>query len=331
MGEGLEQLANFQSEQLMVSELFELHYYLRDGSHAMDALVRNKCETEALAAFLEIAAQLGITVQLETTAYTEGGLKEIWRFLGESNNQLSLLLAIIVLIFSRVPISDPELDSLNKEIARLTIEEKKLNIEKLKREIKQGRVTQESIDAATSALESNFKIATRRSNFYRGLLGYEKVTSVGFSVIPESKSELPIEHTVQRAEFGKFVLLTDKLPIEVVDGAKIEIVAPVLREGSYQWKGIYQSQPISFAMLDEAFKTSVLRREVSFQRGSTIECVLNIHRKFNEVGDISITGYSVSTVLTKSDGVTVQETPQGKRHRHQKKLEASQGQLFDFS
>lgn len=32
-------------------EKLELHYYLNNGSHSMDALVRNKCEAEILAKF----------------------------------------------------------------------------------------------------------------------------------------------------------------------------------------------------------------------------------------------------------------------------------------
>lgn len=82
----------------------------------MNALVRNKCEAEALAACLQIAHQLGIAIQIESSAYREGGLKEIWAFLGKNNPQLTLLLAIIVLVFSRIPVSDSEMDALNKDL-----------------------------------------------------------------------------------------------------------------------------------------------------------------------------------------------------------------------
>lgn len=82
---------------------FELHYHLRDNAHAMDAVVRNKCEAEALAAFLHIAEQLGVSMRFESSAYTEGGLREVWQFIGASKDQLGWILAIIVLIFSRYP------------------------------------------------------------------------------------------------------------------------------------------------------------------------------------------------------------------------------------
>lgn len=313
----------------MAIELLELHYHLRDNSHAMSAVVRNRSEAEALAVCLHIAAELGIPLQLESSAFTEGGLREIWQFIGKNNGQLTLLLSVIVLVFSRVPVSDSEMDALNKEVAKATIEEKKLTIEKLKRELNEGAPKQETIAATAQALEHDLKVVTRRSNFYSGLLDYDKVTAVGFTPTPDSSVTPPNEQIVQRHDFAKFILATDKLPVEVIDDARIEIIAPVLKDGTYQWKGTYDGQPISFSMLDQEFKTAVIRREVTFANGSTIDCVLNVHRKFDEVGDINITGYSVATVLAKSDGFTSEETVQGKRYRFNKRLAAGQGHLFD--
>ena len=313
----------------MTVALLELHYHLRNQSHSMDALVRNKCEAEILAAFTQIAQQLGVEVKLESTAYREGGLKEIWSFLGSNNAQLTLLLAIIVLIFSRYPTSDPETKALNKEVLKLSIEEKRLNLQNLRREAGEKQPSADDVSDAARVIEGDLKVATRRSNFYRGLIGYEKVTAVGFTPVPQHQITTLDEKQVQRADFFKFIQLTNRLPVEVVDEVTIEIVAPVLREGNYQWKGQYNNQPINFAMLDEEFKSSVLLRKVSFQHGSTIKCVLNIHRKFDEVGDVKITGYSVSTVLAKLDDSEAEETPQGKRHRFAKKQAAGQGNLFE--
>jgi len=313
----------------MAIEQLELHYHLADNSHAMNAVVRNKSEAEALAVFLHIATELGIPIQLESSALQEGGLTEIWKFIGKNNNQLTLLLAVIVMIFSRFPVSDPEMGAMNKELTMLNIEEKKLNIKKLKYELQIGYPEQETISAAARVLEHDIKVATRRSNFYQVLLDYDKVTAVGFTPIPDSNVTPKNEYTVRQYDFSKFVLITNILPVKVVDNARIEIVAPVLKEGNYQWKGIYSGQPITFKMLDQAFKTSVLRRDVSFKNGCTIDCVLNIHRKFDAVGNIYIVGYSVATVLSQSDGVKFTETYQGKRYRFKKELVAAQVDLFD--
>ena len=307
----------------------ELHYHLRGNAHAMDAIVRNKSEAEALAAFLQIAQLLGVAVQLESSAYREGGLREVWRFIGASKDQLGWILAIIILIFSRFPTSDAETEALNKEVLRLTIEEKKANLEKLRRELSKDSPKEATVDRAANALEGDLKVATRRSNFYRGLLSHEEVTAVGFTPLSDSQVVRPDERTVPRGDFIKFILLTNKLPVEVIDEAQIEIVAPVLKEGNYQWKGIYRGEPITFAMSDERFRASVLLRQVSFQHGSTIQCVLHVHRKFDEIGDVAITGYSVATVIAKVEGVVIEETIQGKRHKHSKRQSAGQGKLFE--
>lgn len=311
----------------MATARLELHYFLRDESHAMNALVRNKCEAEALAAFAQIAQLLGLTAELESSAYREGGLREVWRFLGDNDKQLTLLALVITLVFSRIPVSDPEMDALNKEAQKLTIEEKRLAIQKLKREIGTGDIKDVSANDVASLVDGDVKVLTRRSNFYRQLLGYDKVTALSLGEIPEGADHPLIEHRVERSAFPKFVLLTDKLPVEVVDSAQLEIIAPVL-EGNYQWKGAYLGVPITFAMGDEVFKSDVLTGKVSFQHGSTIECVLNIHRKVDEIGEAVITGYSVTTVLSKSDGGPGQETPQGKRHRFGKRQSEGQGKLF---
>lgn len=306
----------------------ELHYHLRGGAHMMNALVRNKCEAEALAVCGHIAANLGISLEIESGPFAEGGLRELWRLVGHNSPQLSLLLAVVVLIFSRVPVVDSDMDAISKELAKLSIEEKKLQIEKLKRELHGD--TPREIEPAKAAriMEGDARVIARRSNFYRHLIDYENVAAVGFTPIVDTHSA-PTEETVQRNDFAKFVFRTDKLPTEVVDGAIVEIVAPVLKEGNYQWKGRYLGRSISFAMLDHEFKVDVLQRRISFQNGSAIECVLHVHRRFDEVGDIEVTGYSVATVLAKSDGIAAVETAQGKQYRQAKALTSSQGKLFD--
>ena len=117
-----------------------------------------------------------------------------------------------------------------------------------------------------------------------------------------SNNDVIREHLVPRSEFRLYVLVDNSLPVETVDGANIEIVAPVLKEGNYKWRGIYEGEAISFSMTDAEFKNAVLLEKVSFQHGSCINCVLQIYRKFNEIGDVEITGYSVVTVLEKTDG-----------------------------
>lgn len=309
----------------MEAEHFELHYYLRDGSHSIDALVRNKCEMEILGAVIEIAKQLGIPVQIETEAYAEGGLKELWRFLGKNQVQLTLLITAAALVFSRFPVKDAELDSLDKEQKRLEIEKTRLEIEELRKRSGQTSAVDKA-EAAAEIVANNPKIHVRRSNYYRHLLDYPKVERVGFRPDGTTRGQ---ELVVERSDFYRFVMRSDKLPPEVDENALIEVLAPVLAEGNYQWRGYYRGKPISFAMLDPAFKAAILAKEVHFQHGSRIRCILQIHRKLDEVGEILTTGYSVPTVLDVSeDGATFAETPQGRASRHTRAVRDGQQQLF---
>jgi hypothetical protein len=328
--------------KMEIAKNLEVHYYLANESHSMDAFVRNKCEAELLAIFGELCTTLGVDVPIEALAHQEGGLRDYWKLLGENSIQItsaalifSTLLSIANTVSTRIPVSDPEKDEREKQIQELTIEEKrlaieerKLALEKLKKEAQQGIPSKGTIEGAAKAVEQNPKIQIRRSNFYRVLSIHEKVIGIGFSAIAQDGKAIEQENFVPRADFKKYVLNTNELPVETIDGAIIEIVAPVLKEGNYKWRGIYEGKSISFSMTDAEFKTSVLREEVSFQHGSGINCVLRIFRKFDELGEVVITGYSVGTVIEKKDGASTYETPQGKKHRTYKKFIKNQAGLF---
>lgn len=321
---------------------FQIHYYLANESHAMDAFVRNKCEAELLAILQEVCAIVGSSIKVETVPSEEGGLKDYWKILGENGPQISATFTILTFVlgvisagFSRVPVADPEKDTREKSIQELTIEEKKLAIEekrlaleKLRNEVREGATTPETLESAAKAAEQNLKIQSRRSNFYKQLSKYEKVTAVGFSALDSESKQVISERTVPRSDFANYVLLDNSLPTETVEPATIEIVAPVLREGNYKWKGIYEGESISFSMTDADFKNAVHQEQIAFQHGSCIKCVLHIHRKVNEVGEVETTGYSVVTVLEKSDGGITTETSQGKKHRAYKKFIEDQTDLF---
>jgi hypothetical protein len=60
-----------------LTQKYELHYYLKDNSHAMNAFVRNKAEKDFLEAVKSIGELLDSELKIETEAYQEGGLKEV--------------------------------------------------------------------------------------------------------------------------------------------------------------------------------------------------------------------------------------------------------------
>lgn len=324
----------------MTEQRLELHYHLTGGSHSMDANVRNRCEAEALAALQYIAETLGIDVVVETTAHAEGGLREIWKFLQKQENAnavaalgvpptlLIALIAVFVSIMALPPSSDKEIEAQTKEINRLTIEEKKLNIDKLRREAELRTPDRQTLNPVIEQFQHDYKIVMQRSNFYRRLLAYEKVEAVGFGLIPDGLKIATDESIVERSEFHRFVRVDDKLEDLVDDHAVIEIVAPVIDGSKVHWKGTYRDQAINFAMRDAIYRGAVASRQESFQHGDSITCVLHTERKLDAVGEIVVLGRYVDLVFEKTSGAgTVSMTQQGRKKRFDEKHNDAQRRL----
>ncbi len=300
---------------------FEIHYHLQNKSHSIDALVRNKCEAEFLAIAYEIISQFELGITLEAEAWSEGGLRDRWKTLSFTDKiaSVTLLVTVLATVMSRVPVSDPLQDTKNC-----------LEIEKLRQELSQDVISQTVIDSCAEYIQKSPKIRTRRSNFYKHLRHNEKVYKIGFSSLDEDSAPITDEKTVLRPDFPKFILLSNKLPVEIIEDAQIEIVAPVLREGNAKWKGIYiEPTPISFEMNDREFKQAVLAKQISFKNGDIILCVLEIHREVNEVGELATPKYAVQTVLDKIENGVRKETASSKKYRRE--LEAKKAQTsMDF-
>lgn len=306
---------------------FELHYFFYDKSHSMDAIVRNKCEYELLGIFREVADRLDIKIDLESEALVEGGLKEVWNFIGKNSPQLTLVLFAATLILSRVPATNERLEQLKETELNLSIEEKKLNIEKLKKEIENTEKI--DIDKLSEIVNDYLKIRKHKSNFYSHLMSYSKVSQISTKGLDENYEEIIPEKIVERKDFYKFILQTDELPAEIDEEAIIEIISPVLKSGNYKWKGLYDNEPISFYMKDKDFKTSIIRDGIKFKNGTIIECVIEKSRKIDNIGEIIISGYSVKTVMKKSDDSESFSTPQGEKYKRIKKEKQRQYKLFE--
>jgi len=184
------------------------------------------------------------------------------------------------------------------------------------------------MEGAVNSIDQNNKVLVRKSNFYRLLSNYNKVTQFGVRPLDSHNRPVGAEYLVPRDQFRKFILSTQKLSPLVDDDAAIEIVAPVLKEGRAKWKGMYKEEHISFDMKDKIFKDSVLAKQTRFTNGSGIICVLSIHQKIDEAGEAIITGYSVDTVLEKIDSGLATETNQGKQYHFTKKQQDDQRELF---
>jgi hypothetical protein len=315
-------------EQTLANKL-ELHYYFddSDNSHTMNAFVRNRCEFELLQIYSELQKELELDVKVETEAFEEGGLIEVWTFLADNAIQITLLLTALSQVISRIPLKKTKLEE--KDL-KLSIEERKLNLKALKKELKGKEPEQITIQNLNLIIDSNPKIIKHLSNYYKQLYNYPKVKKISTTKLSINKTKVEEPKFIARTEFDKFVIESDELKSEIDETATIEIISPVLKKGKYKWKGVYGKigEAVDFYMKDKIFKQSVIAEGIEFKNGTFIDCILEKSRKINEIGEIYTSAYSVLTVLKKHYENTVEETPQGKRFRKEKEAEKQQFKLF---
>lgn len=302
---------------------FEIHYYLSDNSHSMNAVLRNNAETEFLAIANKIISDLELGITLEAEAWTEGGFCNRFKVVTANSSFQGIMAAtaaftgIAALVITTIP-SDKEFDWND-------CMEMKRNM----REFPGETPPPGMIKQCAKLMNNNPEISTRKSNYYKALEQERKIGKVGFVGLDKNNNPAVKEITVSRSDFNRFILRTNKLKTEIIEDTYIEIIAPVIQESQAKWKGYYKGQSIGFSMKDREFKARVLRKEISFKNGDAINCVLHIHRELNESGEVIISGYSVDTVLDKIEGHFISQTKSGKKYRREKQQLAAQGSL-DF-
>lgn len=305
--------------------ILELHYYFSDLSHDIDAIVRNKCESELLAIAYEAASIFDINLKLVAEPPEEGGFKEFWKALGDNSQQLQVLLVAIGVVTTVYFNYTPEDDQRKKMLEELQIQELKLRLKDIKSASDSEKL--EVAEAMASKLSKNLKITKRKSNFYSHLSHYPKISFISLNALGGA-SRIRNEVKLSRLDFQKFILSTNKLKVQEDDSAEIEIISPVLKDGNYKWKGMYEEQPINFSLTDNKFRDSIFIDGLNFHAGTTIRCVLQVHRELDEVGEVKIKGYSVPTVIDVLDGQTAHRTKQGTAYLHAKGMRDKQSDLF---
>jgi hypothetical protein len=300
----------------------EIHYFLPEGVHSADAFKLVKAETEFISIIKEISLTFNVEFKLETQAVTEGGIKQIWKAIGNNAPQISIILSIVAIVIALLPKGDEELIKLQKE-------KNQLQIQLLKKELNENNSSPKGdrINNAADEISSTLKIVRRRSNFYQALYDEEKITSVSYSIFEENA---PIKEptTVDRNDFRKYIALTGELPAEVDEEAIIGIISPVLVKGRYKWRGEYKGAFIEFWIQDKNFKESVLRKEVEFHSGTAIKCEMEIKIKVDEIGDVSNAGYYVKIVKSILDEDYEFITESGRKHAAGKNYNRNQLDLF---
>lgn len=294
----------------------ELHYYLHEDSHSINAFIRNECEKELLSIFKEVIASLDLKIKIESEAFKEGGLREIWKFIGENGIQLTLVIAILNTILSRVPVENTELIKIQIENLKIDNVLKRLELQKIKKEVSsEEEISPDVIDRTMKILDNDFKIARYKSNFYKKLNADQKVTKFSTTKLDNQSKPIDQEITVDRSQFKNFILHSNELPPNIDENASIDIISPVLKKGSFKWKGFYKGEIINFEMKDQIFNESVLSKSIEFINGTTIKCVLHQKRKLDDTGLEKIYKNKVVTVFEVISSEHDIHTEQGKKYK----------------
>lgn len=304
----------------------ELCYFFNDKSNYIDAMVKYRCEKELLALVRSLAEMLDVKmIAYSEPAQKSGGFKEVWGIASENVRSASVVLNIIMQVFTR-----PSLSLGGQPVAERTIkDEEKMQrlLAGLRRELKlkpAGVVIPKELIELLNTLP---RFSKYKSNFYEALRGYPKVTKLNVRELNENNHSRSGSLEVRREQFDFFILRSDELPSVKDNKATIEIISPVLKDSKYRWKGIYNKggSTIDFYMQDEEFKKQMFDDKISFVSGMCIDCVMEIDRRLSEQGEVTNVCYTVSTVIrTRFDKMEI-VTPQGKRHL--RKLEAEKKQL----
>lgn len=334
---------NLRMGNSTLKNTIELHYWLKDESHTMDAFVLNKCEWELLNLFKEVANIAKVNIVIESEAITEGGIRQWFNIRINSSTKNAIVVSAFTSLFAFALTQVPQFgfDMLkeylnsNPELEQLTIEEKKVEIEgkKLDNEIKREKLKEiriknnKQIEDTLQSISSSTKIAKRASNFYEELSKEVKVNSITINnyVNCEPKQQ-PIE--IKREDFQKFILTSNQLEAIIDEEAIVEIVSPVLKKGNYQWRGIYNGEILNFNMKSNEFKTLVQSGKIEFKNGTCIKCILEMPRYMNNLGEEVISSYNIIKVIGIYDDNTYSETNEGRIYRKKKEADIAQLELF---
>ena len=305
-------------------EFLQLHYFLKDELHSVDAFINNKAEYEVLRIFKEVTSILELEgeLQFETIAIEEGGIKAFYKLISKKKNKRKIKNALLYLAgILSVIISDVVSDQIktDQEYEKLKKEKIRLRIEKLKRDLEDEETAEQDktliIQNLSVFIGETNKVKLFKSNFYSTLLKEEKIEQVSTQRLNENLEPITNENIVPRKDFDKFILHSVDIDPDFRESEIIEIVSPVLKKGNMKWKGIYNEKPISFYMRDGEFLTSVINKEISFSNGTSIIADIEFEQKMNDDGDIEIGTISIFNVTDVFEDSKRIETKRKKRNR----------------
>lgn len=288
---------------------YQLHYYFIDDTHTIDALTRNKIERDFLETLKKIAVLINCDLKIESKPIEDGGWIEAFVFSGMF---LTFFKPSINQILTYHFTKNNQKSNLEHLISEATLKGLTLDNERKEAELKMFN------------LLHNKDINKSISNYYRKVNNYSKITEIEFQGMSSNDSKISTE----REHFNSYIL-NDKKMSNDDENAQIEIISPVLSNGTYKWKGIYKNEPIEFSMGDTKFKENVSNKKYQFTNGSFIDCILHINSKYDEDGENIGNTYSVKSVLAFNEANGDSHITDKGRKKIKKDFSDKQKGLFD--
>ena len=302
----------------------EIHYWLQDKSHLMDALVENRCSYEIIGIIRELAKVYDLDIAIETEALGEGGIKRWLKIISKSENKKATISTTVITALISVILITP-LSKVSEKLIDKIFEDTELN--ELQKEKLRQEIEQIEIDNSIKLLK-NPTIRKKKSNLYETLEKYPKVEEISFDIQGNNKEFYNKEKFVERKEFKNFILVSDELEPIKIENANIEIISPVLKKGKYKWSGYYEGEVVFFTMKSTEFKNLVQTGKIEFKNGSSINCGLLIKKKVDNEGIIKTSGYEVFRVNYYFENDKPIETREGKKYKNKKQDNSRQMDLF---
>ena len=283
-----------------MNKKLELHYFIENDLHSMDAFVKNKAEADVLKVLKEISNLLDLKFVFDVEALKEGGVREFFKidFARKSRKNNKLLNVELFCNIASKAITyqlnaDEKNTRLEKEAIKNQIQNHKENLYFDEDNI---LLNQDTVTEIVKLIAQNDKVKLYKSAFYKNVIAEKRITKLSFTGLNENGEVISDEQFLERELFAGFIL--DKIEVAPLteNNINIEILSPVLGGGEMKWRGIYNAKAINFNLLDKDFKKAVSNREYSFTSGTAITCDIELVRTMDKNGEIRITKANVTNV-----------------------------------
>lgn len=270
-----------------------LHYFLyEEGKHTMDAYVYNKCEAQILAAIYRISKYVDVPLNVDVLAREEGGVIERLKIF--FNKDTIVGGAVVLLINNAIN------NFFNKEQNVLSSIDKRIElVDKIKNT---GLSEQEAI----LLVQSDEILSKCVSAFYKHLQKEPTVKSVSSEIRSTDTDTETISSTLERAEFEKKILKTEKEEeTQHVIATTVNVISPILVPlPNPLWRCMFNGEQIIVEIKDDEFLDQVYNKEVKFESGTSLTCDLDIQITTypNSIDKKPKMRYSIVLVRAWSDG-----------------------------